>query len=144
MTETTSTSVNVQNRISKIYQSLSYYLKGTTAETAFNTYNELSDPSRDDLSTLKNSLNNYKNTLAENKVTLFASVNGLLEVVEIVYMLQEDGATTLTSNFNKAHVNGLTFTNIATSLSSAIAGKTTIADYATAIANAVGGRSLSH
>ena len=57
MAETTSTSVNVANRIDKLFKYKAYYLKGTAAETAVIAYLAISEPSRDDLNTLRASLN---------------------------------------------------------------------------------------
>ena len=72
-------------------------------------------------------------------MVIYAAVNELLSSIENEFMFEQVGATTLNSNLNTEHTNGLTYSNIRDSLVIKIAGKTTVSDYADAIGYAISG-----
>jgi hypothetical protein len=128
----TDTSVNVYNRINKVYQANAYYLTGSTAATAVTTYLAIDDPDRADLNTLRQSLNTYKDS--ESSVIKFDAANTLLMATENEFIFGQVGSTVLSTNFQVEDTNGITYTSIQSALGAAI-GTTATTD--AALANAI-------
>ena len=131
----TDSSVNVYNRINKIYQSNALYLSGSAAETAINTYLAINDPDRTDLNTLRQSINTYKNSLSPSQVLLYSAVHNLLLATENEFLFGQIGSTITHTNFNTEDANGITFASIITALGAAIGTTTTTGSVAAIIDN---------
>lgn len=137
---TTSTTLQVANRINKIYQANKYYLSGTASATAVNTYLGIDDPKRSDLDTLRASLNTHKNALSPSQINIYNAVNNLLTTVENEFIFEQVGSSTLSSNFKTEDANGITFASIRDAIVTAIgSSEQSAATLAAAIVNAISG-----
>lgn len=77
---------NVINRVDYIYQSEEDFLKGTAAATAVATYLAIESKTRADLVTLRTSLKTYRDSLSDQQLTIYASVNRLYEAIEAEFV----------------------------------------------------------